>query len=116
MAVDFNAAPSPEGLELVAQLRRERLQRDKALEDRIAEAEIRELEAAGRASEASVAAGQLLPEEDVEVEVVEDDPVIAPAADAIERRAPERETTLSLKAQVEALASHSRPRQTDRQR
>ena len=114
MAVDFNAAPSPEGLELAAQLRRERLQRDKALEDRIAEAEIRELEAAGRASEASVAVGQLLPEEDVEV--VEDDQVIAPTADPIERRAPERETKLSPKEQVEVLASHSRSRQTDRQR
>lgn len=136
MAVDFNAAPTPEGLALAAQLRNERRQRDKVREDRIAEAETRDV-AAGRMSGAR-AAGQRMPALSTEIEesgreqtiseaevpdVTEPRSGPAPVQGATDGRdpaepdsTPKRDTSLSFRAQLEALASSSRPRQSDRQR
>lgn len=135
MGVDFNAEPTSEGLLLAEQLRRERSERDKALEDRIAEDRVRDLEAAGRMSQARVAAGEQAPAAETEIEVAEREQKIAEAeaTEAIERRRPtvatpgdhvpaepgsvaERDARPSIRDQLEALASSSRPRQTDRQR
>ncbi|PZU04628.1 MAG: hypothetical protein DI630_00500 [Gordonia sp. (in: high G+C Gram-positive bacteria)] len=117
MAVNFNAEPSPEGLALAAQVRRERLERDKALEDRIAEAEVRDLEAAGRSSEA-FAASHVVPELDADTEAVDDeqlpDPVGPPTP--IDALRPGRDQPRSPAAELEALAALARVRSNDRQR
>lgn len=105
MGVDFSAEPNPEGLALAAQLRAERRQRDKDLEDRIVEAEVQELEAAGQLEQARVAAGR-----PVEADVETEEPVAEPVS------VPDRRGPLSPRAQLEALAATSRPRQNDRQR
>lgn len=124
MAVDFSAEPSPEGMELAAKLRRERRQRDKAAEDRIAAAEEQALLAEGRVSEVP-AEHRVLAESDTEdddtererVDELQPRPIVAPGpGDRLVDPAPGP----SIKNRLDELAAvsrgMSRARTTDRQR
>ena len=112
MAVDFNAEPSPEGLARVAELRRQRAERDKALEDRIAAVQLQDLEAAG----AHPQPASTPVEAAVDDEVERDEPDQDQSREYIGGLTSARENTPSPTAQLEALASLSRARSTDRQR
>ena len=112
MAVDFNAEPSPEGLARVAELRRQRGERDKAHEDRIVAAQMQNPKAAGLHQQSTSAPV----EASVDDEVERDEPDHDHSRERIGDTIPARENTPSPTAQLEALASLSRARSTDRQR
>lgn len=112
MGVDFNAEPSPEGLARVAELRRQRAERDKALEDRIVAVQMQDPEAAGLHQQPT----STPVEASVDDEVERDEPEQDQSRERIGDMIPARENTPSPTAQLEALASLSRVRSTDRQR
>jgi hypothetical protein len=122
VAVDFSAEPSPEGLELAARLRRERRQRDKAAEDRLAAAEEQALLDEGRVSEIP-SASRVATESDTEDDDVDrdrpDEPR-RPTPSVPNERIVEPVAGPSIQARLDELAavSHamSRKRTADRQR
>jgi hypothetical protein len=106
VAVDFSAEPNPEGLALAAQLRAERRQRDKALEDRAADVSARrESETAGPVGQVRVAGGADMTQAEGEESVVDE-----------RYSQPERQIQVSPRAALEAMAAASRSRKNDRQR